>query len=338
MTRSIIAATTRSSFPRSSADRHAPPDSFSPREKGEEMSSRLYGVLLRTAVALTLFVLAASPARAQLPESGSGELNGFTVAGKGTAAAKPNRLEIDLEVSAASELSADAIVKYRDAKKRLEEAFAALKLPNVAVEERALAVDQKGQMVNPYYMEMPVARKGKIEVQLSRKLVVTCKDVRALDEESLLQLVAKLLDVAQDAGAKVGGTSDYNPYYGRYGNGGNALVRFILDDFDTLQDKAYQAAIADAKSRAARLAKLSGVEVGRVAGVREIRVPGEKPQQTLSMIMYNYGSTVSDDEEPPHKQIEASKFHEIPVIVELQVRFDVAPARSAPARASGGGK
>ena len=44
----------------------------------------------------------------------------------GFVAAKPNFLEIDLEVAAASELTADAIVKYRDARKRIRDAFAAL--------------------------------------------------------------------------------------------------------------------------------------------------------------------------------------------------------------------
>ena len=43
-------------------------------------------------------------------------LRGLDIVGKGSVAAKPNRLEIDLEVSAASELTADAIVKYRDTK------------------------------------------------------------------------------------------------------------------------------------------------------------------------------------------------------------------------------
>jgi uncharacterized protein YggE len=287
-------------------------------------------------VAMSLFAfLVAGPARAQT----SGDPDGITVTGKGTASALPNRLEIDLEISAASELSADAIVKYRDAKKRLEDAFAALKLPNVAVEERALAVDQKGQSYNPYYMEMPAAKQGKVEVQLSRKLVVSCKEVGKLDEEALLQLVARLLDVAQDAGAKIGGNSDYNPYYGRYNSGGNGLVRFILDDFDALQDKAYEAAVTEAKSRAARLAKLSGVALGRVAGVRELKVPGETvPQQTY--IMYNYGSTESsNDQEVPRKEITSAKFHEIPVQVVLQVRFDVAAApKTTTAKPAGGGQ
>ena len=108
-------------------------------------------------------------------------------------------------VSASSELTADAIVKYRDARRKLHDAFTALKLANVAVEERGLLVDQKGTMGNPYFFGgyQPNTR-NKTEVQLSRKLVVKGTDIRKMDEDAVLQLVAKLLDVAQDAGGQVG--------------------------------------------------------------------------------------------------------------------------------------
>jgi len=258
-------------------------------------------------------------------------IDGFAVVGKGTAAAKPNRLEIELEVSAASELSADAIVKYRDAKKRLQDAFSTLKMSNVAVEEKGLLVDQKGQAFNPYYMDMPPARKGKVEVELKRKLVVSVSNIRSMDEEALLQLVAKLLDVAQDAGGKVGGGSDFNPYYYRFNQMGGQLVRFVLDDFDALQEKAYGEAIADARAKATRLAKLCGVEVGRVAGIREIVVPGEKAPATGMGYFYTPPST-GTDEEIPRKRLESSKFQEIPVRVELQVRFDLAGSPKADKR------
>ncbi len=287
---------------------------------------------------LAVIVVAASalagPAHAQLPGPGgaaSPNLEGFTVTGKGTAGARPDRLEIDLEVSAASEMTSDVIVKYRDAKKRLQEAFAALKLGNVTVEERALAVAQKGQAFNPYMMDTPPARRGKVEVQLTRKLVVSCTKIRDMDEEALLQLVARLLDVAQDAGGKVGGQSDFNPYSYRYNNSGGGLVRFILDDFDALQEKAYQDAIADARARAGRLARLSGVELGPVAGVREVRVPGEKAQNSGMTI---YEMPAAENDEMPRKRLESAKFQEIPVRVELQVRFTAAPPR-APGREGG---
>jgi uncharacterized protein len=255
------------------------------------------------------------PARAQFFPQGAataaGNIEGFTVTGKGFVAAKPNRLEIDLEVSAASELSADAIVKYRDAKRRLHEAFAALKLNNVAVEERGLLVDQKGADFNPYYFDYQPSRKAKVEVQLTRKLIVKCSDIRKMDEETLLQLVAKLLDVAQDAGGKVGATQDpYARYFYGYGRQQSGLVRFILDDYDKLEEEAYAKAVTDAEARAGRLAKLSHVKLGSVTAVREVSSPG--PRET------------GQDDDVPQKRLESSRFQEIPVRVELLVRFDAA--------------
>ncbi len=272
--------------------------------------------------------LSAGPqAVAQLP-SPSPNLEGFTVAGKGAAGSKPNRLEIDMEISASSEMTADVIVKYRDAKKRIQDAFNTLKLKDVTVEEKALGVDQKGQAFNPYMMDTPPAKRGKVEVQLSRKLIVQCGNIRDMDEEAVLQLVGKLLDVAQDAGAKVGPQNDNNSYYYyRYSNNNNGLVRFILDDFGALEEKAYAAAITDARTRATRLAKLSGVELGPVAGVREVAIPGEKASSTS----YNpyMDSFSTNDDEMPRKRIEVAKFQEIPVKVELQVRFATNPAKIA---------
>jgi uncharacterized protein YggE len=295
------------------------------------MSKSDLAVIVSAAMALAI---AACPARGQFPQgpvNAQENIDGFAVIGKGTAAAKPNRLEIDMEVSAASELSADAIVKYRDAKKRLQEAFSALKMSNVAVEERGLLVDQKGQAFNPYYMDMPPARKGKVEVQLRRKLVVTVSNIRSMDEEALLQLVAKLLDVAQDAGGKVGGGDAMPYYYYRFGNEGSKLVRFILDDFDALQEKAYGEAIADARAKAGRLAKLSGVELGRIAGIREVLVSGEKSSAAAMAFYYGIMQS-SNDEEVPRKRLESSRFQDIPVRVELHVRFDLAGSPKAEKR------
>jgi uncharacterized protein YggE len=260
----------------------------------------------------------APPAPAQFFEQGFGmptagpNIEGFTVAGKGYVAAKPNLVEVDLEVNASSELTADAIVKYRDAKRRIRDAFSALKLANVTIDERGLLVDQKGMMQSPYYFDYQPNTRNKTEVQLARKLVVKGSEIRKLDEEGVLQLVGRLLDVAQDAGARVGAQNNYNPYYYyRYNQGPTGLVRFVLEDFDKLQDEAYEKAIADAKARAERLARLSRVELGPIVAVREIAVPGD--------------STGSSGDEMPRKRLETTKFQEIPVRVELLVRFEVLP-------------
>jgi uncharacterized protein len=265
------------------------------------------------AVVAVFSIATALPAHAQFFPQGAapapGNIEGFTVTGKGFVVAKPNRLEIDLEVSAASELTADAIVKYRDAKRRLQEAFTALKLDNVAVEERGLLVDQKGADFNPYFFDYQPNRKAKVEVQLTRKLIVKCSDIRKMDEEALLQLVAKLLDVAQDAGGKVGATQNpYANYYFGYRNQQSGLVRFILDDYDKLEEEAYAKAVADAEARAGRLAKLSHVKLGSVTSVREVSSPG--PRET------------GQEDDVPQKRLESARFQEIPVRVELMVRFD----------------
>ena len=60
----------------------------------------------------------------------------------------------------------------------------------------------EGQMQNPYFFDYQPNTRTKTEVQLSRKLVVKAADIRKMDEESVLQLVGRLLDVAQDAGGQ----------------------------------------------------------------------------------------------------------------------------------------
>ncbi|HZW32410.1 MAG TPA: SIMPL domain-containing protein [Isosphaeraceae bacterium] len=293
---------------------------------------RKAGSALAAVVLATVLIGLVRPAQAQYV-GGNENIQGFTVVGKGFVAAKPNLLEIDLEVTAASELSADAIVKYRDARKRIRDAFAALKLGNVTVEERGLLVDQKGMMQSPYFMGGMPNTRSKTEVQLTRKLIVKGSDIRKMDEEALLQLTAKLLDVAQDAGAHVGPPQMPYWYYYDYPSRSSGLVRFILEDFDKLQEEAYEKAIAEARTRAERLARLSHVELGPIVAVREITVPGDQNPVPNYNFYYNRGT--NSDEETPRKRLETSKFQEIPVRVELLVRFEIHPKSEGKGRSSG---
>jgi uncharacterized protein len=270
-------------------------------------------------ICLSLLFGAGRAAQAQYYGAG-GNIEGFTVAGKGFVVAKPDLVEVDLDVIASSELTADAIVKYRDAKRRVRDAFTALKLGNVVVDERGLLVDQKGAMQSPYFFDYQPNSRNKTEVQLTRKLVVKASNLRKMDEEGVLQLVGRLLDVAQDAGAKVGSQNQNSYYYYRWGQNPNSgLVRFVLEDFDKLQEEAYEKAIADARTRAERLARLSKVELGPVIAVSEISVPADR-QANMNMNMYGNMNT---DDEPVRKRLEIAKFQEIPVRVELLVRFAI---------------
>ena len=184
-----------------------------------------------------------------------------------SSSAKPNLVEIDLEVSASSELTADAIVKYRDAKKRIHDAFAALKLDNVAVEERGLLVDQKGQMQNPYFFDDQPNTRTKTEVQLTRKLVVKAPTSARWTKRPCCSSSASCSTSPRTPAARSAPQNNLNPYYYyRYGSRTTTgLVRFVLEDFDKLQEEAYEKAIADARARAERLARL---EQGRARADR----------------------------------------------------------------------
>jgi len=282
--------------------------------------------LRRAAAAVACLALLAAVADSASAQYGSTpgipqDIEGLTVIGKGSVSAAPDLAEIDLDVSASAEITGDAIVKFRDAKKRILEAFDALKLPNVAVEERGLLVDQKGAMVNPYYIDYNVSQKAKSEVQLSRKLVVKATGLREMEEDAALQLVGRLLDVAQDAGARVG-PPPANPYYGvvyyRQGEG-PALVRFVLEDLEKLREEAYEKAVADARKKAERLARLSGVELGPVLAVREVSAPTNR-------LIYPGIEPPNEEESSAENRLESPKLRKIPVHVELQVRFEIRQA------------
>ena len=174
--------------------------------------------------------------------------------------------------------------------------------------------------MNPYFFDSQPNRRAKAEVQLTRRLVVNCTEIRKMDEEALLQLIARLLDVAQDAGGKVGPSQEnYSPYYYRYDRSNNGLVRFILDDYEKLEEEAYGKAVADAEARALRLAKLSHVKLGTITAVRETASPGDKE--------------TGREDEPHQKQLESTRFQEIPVRVELVIRFALEAVPGANGRA-----
>jgi uncharacterized protein YggE len=282
------------------------------------MKKRSIAPLFLTLVSLCTAIPARAQFEAMMAQPAATNIEGFTVAGKGQLGSKPDVVEIDMEVSAASELTADAIVKYRDAKKRIRDAFGALKLDNVSVEERGLLVDRKGAMQSPYYWDSQPNTRTKTEVQLTRKLVVRASGIRKMDEESVLQLVGRLLDVAQDAGAKVGGDNNNSYWSWRFGQNQSGLARFVLEDFDKLQEEAFAKAVSDARVRAERLARLSKVELGSVVAIREVTVPGDKAPANA-----NDMAATNAPDETPKKRLETQKFQEVPVKVELLVRFEV---------------
>ncbi len=271
--------------------------------------------------------------RAQNPFiSGLGGGDGISVFGTGELAARPNMVEIDLNVSGKAELTGDALVKYRDAKKRVVEAIEKLKIKGVSTEELALSItagasiEQQQRAFNNGMVQAP----SKPQIEVSSVSRIKLKDIRDVAPEELLRTVGKLLDVSQDSGITIGPTPAEvlrNMRYGNYMNN-TSPVRFVVTDLSEIREKAYERAVADARRRATRLAKLNHVKLGTAISVQEIQVAGD--QVATNPNFPNVPQVVSDDKDEP--RINSSTLSGVPVQVKLLVRFAIEAPEPATAQ------
>lgn len=257
------------------------------------------------------------------------EEQGILVTGTGEVKAKPNRAEIVLKTAGTAELTGDAITKYQDSMRRTKQAIEGLKLPSLEVTAEGLGVatagGQAGQQV--VFNNGNQAANVKLEMAISRSLRVALTGLEAMPEDELIQTLARILDAAQDSGAKLGSAADQNALMARMvgmTGTGSAAVTFVLDGAEELREQAYQKAFAHAQRRAERLAKLAGAELGAVLSVTEsIASGGDNAgvQERLIAAMYGIGGKSEKDDQ----RVISDRFEEIPVQVTLQVRFALQP-------------
>jgi uncharacterized protein YggE len=244
------------------------------------------------------------------PPAGNG--NGISVAGAGEVKAKPNVVEINATVAGDAELAADAIVKYRDSRKRAVEALNGLKVEGLKVESGGFTVNQGMDPSQAQAMmqgNAPPA--GKSRVTVSEQLRIVIAGVDKLGDEEVMDTVLKVLDTGRDAGLQIGRQTPRNYVeMQNYNNSGppQPLVQFKLTSPDALREKAYQQAMDDARKRGGRLATLANVKLARIVAVRE-SADGKA----------DGGGNAGQ----PPGELTSSVFKEIPVRVNLSVRFEI---------------
>lgn len=243
------------------------------------------------AVCLTAFCIAGLAA-ASLSAATPG-VEGIVVRGEGTAKARPTQIEMSATISGDAPLAADALVKFRDAKRRALAAIAGLKNPDLSIESEGVSVnsgmaDAQTQMMVMRGMAVPNAGQG---VHLAETNRITLAHTDKLPSEELLEKVLKILDVAKDAGFQIGPAPARNYYEmqirAQQGDDSSATVSFRLPDTGKLREEAYQSAIDDAKAKAQRLADLAGAKLGPILAVQDPGEPGAEAK-TIS------GSTSGD--------------------------------------------
>lgn len=162
-------------------------------------------------LALTLLLAGNFLAAASAQEAG------IAVTGTGEVKAKPNRAEIVLKNAGTAELTGDAITKYQDSLRRTMQAIEGLKLSSVEITQEGLGVatagGQAGQQV--VFNAGDQGANVKLEMAISRSLRVSLTGVDKLAEDELIQTLARILDAAQDSGAKLAGVADNNAMMAR---------------------------------------------------------------------------------------------------------------------------
>lgn len=128
----------------------------------------------------------------------------------------------------------------------------------VEVSQRELTLGVKGApaVAIPNAPGMPAPPKIESGSRVACKVVAKISGVGARDPKALARRVAGLIDAAVSQGAE--GTDGIAP-----------VVRLRAQDPEKLHALAYKDAVARAKARAASLADLAGLKLGRVLSVRE---------------------------------------------------------------------
>jgi uncharacterized protein len=252
---------------------------------------------------------------------------GITVSGTGVVMARPTQVEIDVSVSAAAELTADAIQKYRDSLRRTTEAFKKLEMKDLIIEERELSFahstpgddDEDGIVNFNVFGGGNVPAGAKPQVHISRALRLVLGGIDQLDEPTLMETIGTLLDTARDASATVGRSSSNALMAQMMGqqSDSSSMVTYVINDAAEQHEKAYQEAFAEAKARATRLASLAGKTLGEVIAIQEATDAGMVSEIALMTAIYDS----SGDKSNRGLRLTAEKLGNIPVHVTLHVRF-----------------
>jgi uncharacterized protein YggE len=242
-----------------------------------------------TAFLAVALLVAASRVRAQESTAPAG--GGISVSGSGEVKAKPNVVEINASVTGDAELAADAIVKYRDARRRAVEALNGLKLEGLKVESGGFSVNQGVDPASAQaMMQGNAAPAAKSRVNVSEQLKLVLSGLDKVNDEELMDTVLKILDTGRDAGLQIGKGSPRNYYemqmYMNEGGGSQkaGLVVFKLKDPESLREKAYKQAMDNVRKNGERLAGLAGVKLGRISSVRDTAAAGAQKDELTSPV------------------------------------------------------
>ena len=250
---------------------------------------------------------------------------GITVSATGEVKGKPNTVEIGAVVNAEAELTADAIVKYREAKKKSVTALEGLKLQNLAIDSAGFTVNQaQDQQQQMRVMNGMPAGNAKQKVEVTESMKLTVKNVDKMEPEQVMDTLLKVIDTGRDAGLVIGPPPARNYWeaqqMAQMGRG-QSMVGFKILESASLKEQAYKLAMDNANAKAKRLADLAGVKLGRVVSVQEAvgKTTSENQSENFQMAMARAAFGITSDAADPTSNL----FTDIPVKVVLTVQYEI---------------
>ena len=142
--------------------------------------------------------------------------------------------------------------------------------------------------VVPDDFDIPVEAPVEVgQYSLSEEVVLRIAIGSDMERAGIAKKLGKVIDAASKAGLTIGATP--NPMVAAMGMvNPTGMTQFELDEEaqHALRAKAYRAALADGRSRAAALAELSGGRLGKVISIEESAAPQEgNDLESLQMAM-----------------------------------------------------
>ncbi len=277
------------------------------------MTERVSKVLSRVAFGVCAWLCFAAPTLA-------GE--GITVMGTGSVDVKPQLAVLGGVVTGDAELAADAVIKFQDNKRRAVESIEAVGLDGIGIEGDGFMISSATDpsQMQAIMMGQPPTTDAQ-PVSVSERLEVTLSGIDQMDDVEVADAITNIVDAGKDAGVTLGGGGVTNMIQMQLrGNAAQPLAVFRLSDPDAVRQQAAEAAMADARAKAQRLADLAGVKLGKVVSISETAPPADEsgnPEVALFARIYGMGEEVQAAEP------QSDAFADIEVKASLIVQFEI---------------
>ena len=273
---------------------------------------------------LPLFVLAVFLCGGNsIPSSFASEGQGITVIGLGSVEAKPSVVELTGIVIGQGQLAGDAVTKFHGNRRRAETAFKNLNIPGLEVVEEGMSLysSLNASQMQAMMRGMAVNNAESQELSVSETLKLRVTGIDKMSSQELLEVIVRIVDSGKDAGVIISNdTSPSIPGTYNASQARNTMATFKVTNVDKLKEAAYEQAVKDARTQAEKLAKLTGVKLGKVLSVDGVGDSQKNTAAIYNQIISQYmaATGINQTEEQASTLLKA-----IPIAVAVRVTYSI---------------